>query len=298
MLAGRGVGPLAGEAGTAEADEERPPAGAVEISRHPVAAVLAAVREIAPADGFGVGAERGGDAGGGRQFVLHAGPPSNPCGTPDTGRPPLWAAQEGRRAAHRAGAAPERISLGIGGRKKAGTEGPAKVGREETKRRRPIARTGISDPSSISAGAAAPVSPATAGSACAGASLPFGLSRNWTRPAGDQQDLGREPVAVLVGLRPAPRLQLAVDVDQPALGGVLDEHVDQPVLEGDDPVPLGLVDLVAGLAVDVALVGRDAQIGDAAAAHELVDGDVGAEAADQLDPVESECHGVSPSWTG
>ena len=74
--------------------------------------------------------------------------------------------------------------------------------------------------------------------------------------AGDEQDLGREPVAVLVGLRPAPRLQLAVDVDQAALHGVLDEHVDQPVLEGDDPVPLGLVDLVAGLAVDVALVGR------------------------------------------
>ena len=67
--------------------------------------------------------------------------------------------------------------------------------------------------------------------------------------AGDEQDLGREPVAVLAGLRPAPRLQLAVDVDQAALGGVLDEHVDQPVLEGDDPVPLGLVDLVAGLAV-------------------------------------------------
>ena len=134
VLAGRGVGPLAGEAGTAEADEERPPAGAVEISRHPVAAVLAAVREIAPADGFGVGAERGGDAGGGRRIVQHAGPPSDPCGTPDTGRPPLWAAQEGRRAAHRACAAPERVSLGIGCRKKAGTEVPAKVGREETKR--------------------------------------------------------------------------------------------------------------------------------------------------------------------
>ena len=37
------------------------------------------------------------------------------------------------------------------------------------------------------------------------------------------------------------------------------------VLEGDDPVPLGLVDLVAGLAIYVALVGRDAQVGDAAA---------------------------------
>ena len=45
-------------------------------------------------------------------------------------------------------------------------------------------------------------------------------------PAGDEQDLGGEPVAVLVRLRPAPRLQLAVDVDQAALGGVLDELVD------------------------------------------------------------------------
>ena len=34
------------------------------------------------------------------------------------------------------------------------------------------------------------------------------------------------------------------------------QHVDQPVLEGDDPVPLGLVDpLAAGVPVDVALVG-------------------------------------------
>ena len=90
--------------------------------------------EVAPADGFGLQAERGGDAGGGGRFVLHAGSPSEPCGTPDTGRPPLWAAQEGRRAAHRAGAAPERISLGIGGRKKGRHRSAGQVGREETKR--------------------------------------------------------------------------------------------------------------------------------------------------------------------
>ena len=54
VLAGRGVGPLSGHTGAAEADEERPPAGAVEIARDPVAALLAAVREIAPADGFGL----------------------------------------------------------------------------------------------------------------------------------------------------------------------------------------------------------------------------------------------------
>ena len=56
VLPGRGVGPLPRYAGTVEADEERPPAGAVEIASDPVAAV----REVAPADGLQ--AERGGDA--------------------------------------------------------------------------------------------------------------------------------------------------------------------------------------------------------------------------------------------
>ncbi|MDE2912673.1 MAG: hypothetical protein OXL68_07095, partial [Paracoccaceae bacterium] len=53
------------------------------------------------------------------------------------------------------------------------------------------------------------------------------------------------------------------------------KHVNQPVLEGDDPVPLGSVDLLAGLALQEALVGGDAQVGDAAARGEVVDGDVG-----------------------
>ena len=73
VLAGRGVGPLARRSRAGEADEERAPAGAVEIARHPVAAELAAVRQVAPADGLGAGAERGGDAGGGGLLVLHAG---------------------------------------------------------------------------------------------------------------------------------------------------------------------------------------------------------------------------------
>ena len=296
VLPGRGVGPFPRYAGTVEADEERPPAGAVEIARDPVAALLAAVRQVAPADGFGVGAERGGDAGGGRRFVLHAGLLPIRAGRPIPAGLRLRPAPEGRRAAHRAGAAPERPRSGSVAKRKAGTEVPAKVGREETDAG---SQKGISTSVDGSPRAGiAPVSPDVDGSACAGAPLPFGLSRNCTPAAGDEQDLGREPVAVLVGLRPAPRLQLAVDVDQPALGGVLDEHVDQPVLEGDDPVPLGLVDLVAALAVDVALVGRDREVGDAPAAGQVIDGDVGAEAADQLDPVESESHGVSPSWTG
>ena len=135
------------------------------------------------------------------------------------------------------------------------------------------AQNGIS---SVSAGSppagAAPVSPAASGSGWAEAPLPFapaGLSRNCTRPARHQQDLGREAVGVLALLAPLAGLQLAVDVDQPAGLGVLLEHVDQPVLEGDDPVPLGLVDLAAGIAIDIRLVGRDAQVGDAAARGEV-----------------------------
>ena len=75
MNSRRGVGPLAGDAGTGEADEERAPAGAVEVAGDPIAAQLAAVRQVAPADRLGLQAERGGDAGGGRRIVRHAGPP-------------------------------------------------------------------------------------------------------------------------------------------------------------------------------------------------------------------------------
>ena len=63
MLAGRGVGPLARRAGAGEPDVERAAAGAVEVARDPVAALLAAMGEIAPADELGPGAERGGDVG-------------------------------------------------------------------------------------------------------------------------------------------------------------------------------------------------------------------------------------------
>ena len=43
------------------------------------------------------------------------------------------------------------------------------------------------------------------------------------------------------------------------------KHVDQAGLEGDDPVPLGLVHPIAGLLVDVALVGGDREVRDLAA---------------------------------
>ena len=57
------VGPFARRAGSCEPDIERAPAGAVEVARDPVAALAAAMGEIAPTDGLGLGAERGGDAG-------------------------------------------------------------------------------------------------------------------------------------------------------------------------------------------------------------------------------------------
>lgn len=80
-------------------------------------------------------------------------------------------------------------------------------------------------------------------------------------PAGARRIIGREPVAVLAGPPPALRLELARDIDQPALPCVFRQHVHQPRLEGDDAVPFGAVEPLAGVAVDVALVGRHAEIG-------------------------------------
>ena len=64
MLPRRGVGPAARDAGAVETDEQRPPAGTVEIARDPVAALPPAMRQVAPADGLSVQAERRGDGGG------------------------------------------------------------------------------------------------------------------------------------------------------------------------------------------------------------------------------------------
>ena len=64
MRAVGGVGPLAGRAGTVEADEERAAAGAVDVAGDPVAALLPAVRQVTAADVLGAGAERRGDGGG------------------------------------------------------------------------------------------------------------------------------------------------------------------------------------------------------------------------------------------
>ena len=68
--------------------------------------------------------------------------------------------------------------------------------------------------------------------------------------AGDQDDLGREAVGVLAVLLPAPGLELARDVDQAALPGVLLEHIDQARLESHDAVPFRPVDPVARVFVN------------------------------------------------
>ena len=58
------IGPLAGNARPGEADEERAPAGAVEVAHDPVPASAAALGQIAAADRIGPSAERRGDIGG------------------------------------------------------------------------------------------------------------------------------------------------------------------------------------------------------------------------------------------
>ena len=65
------VGPLAGDAGTVEADEEGAAPGSVEVARDPVAPLAAAMGEVAAANVFGARAERGGDGGCGRRMVMH-----------------------------------------------------------------------------------------------------------------------------------------------------------------------------------------------------------------------------------
>ena len=57
------IGPLARRAGRCEADEQRAPAGAVEVARDPVAALAAAVGKIVAAHRLGAAPERGGDGG-------------------------------------------------------------------------------------------------------------------------------------------------------------------------------------------------------------------------------------------
>ena len=71
---------LPGDAGRRQADEERAPAGAANVAGGPVAAVLAAVGEIAPADLLGARAEGGGDGGG-----VHGAPPARMTAPVKTG---------------------------------------------------------------------------------------------------------------------------------------------------------------------------------------------------------------------
>ena len=120
-------------------------------------------------------------------------------------------------------------------------------------------------------------------------------------------DRGRRGFRSRSARRPRPPcvyaagLELALDEDEPALGGVLLQALDEPLLEGDGAVPLDPVDPLAGLPAEVALVGGDGEVRDPAAASELVDLGVASEAADELDVVLAECHGGSPGcwrWFG
>ena len=126
-------GPLPRYARAAEADEERPPAGAVQIARDPVAALLAAVRQVAPADGFGLQAERGGDAGGGKTVRAACGTPSNPCETPDTGRPPI----SFRSVRDASGRPPLRRAEGLRARASRGRGARTDLARDRRQKERP-----------------------------------------------------------------------------------------------------------------------------------------------------------------
>ena len=178
VLSGGRVGPLPGNTGTVQADEERAPASAFEIAGDPVPALLAALGQVTPADGLGARAERGGDVGGGRcgtgRWGRHDGPPLDGRGTPDTGRPLPPAGAGGRSAARSADAMTERVRTRNGQQKDGPTrEAPARV----------EGGNGMADQNGISSTAAS--ADGIAGSAPAtGAPLPLGLSRNCTRPPG------------------------------------------------------------------------------------------------------------------
>ena len=100
-------------------------------ARDPVAALPAAMRQVAPADGFGLQAERGGDAGGGRRIVQHAGPPWSHAGRPiPAGLPSGWRSRVGAQREARA-RRPERGLLRIGSRKNGRHRSAGRGGREE-----------------------------------------------------------------------------------------------------------------------------------------------------------------------
>ena len=118
VLSGGRVGPLARDPGTVQADEERAPASALEIAGDPVPALLAALGQVAPADGLGALSERGGDVGGGRWGMRHDGPPLDGRGTPDIGRPLLSPAPEGEAPRAALARGPNRRCLGTDSMKK------------------------------------------------------------------------------------------------------------------------------------------------------------------------------------
>ena len=155
MLPGGRIRPLAADAGRSEADEERAPLGAANVAGGPVASLLAAVGEVAPANLLGAGAEGGGDGGG-----VHGAPPAPMTPAAEAGRrfglgsmqdlsrgcrgdvrvpaPPRLLPAPGRRAVREARALPSgRGRLGIGCKKKGTGPAPGRM-----RRRPPVEREG------------------------------------------------------------------------------------------------------------------------------------------------------------
>ena len=81
MFAGCRVGPITGNARPGEADEERAAAGAVNVARDPVSALLAAPGQIVAANVFGPRAECCGDVGGRTHGAAPAGSMAGTAGS-------------------------------------------------------------------------------------------------------------------------------------------------------------------------------------------------------------------------
>ena len=110
-------------------------------------------------------------------------------------------------------------------------------------------------------------------------------------------DLGR-PAIVAIPVLPFAGTQLALDIDLRSLAQVFRGDLGQAV-EHCHLVPLGALLLLAGLLVFPLLAGRDAQIGDRAAARHVARVRILAEIADQYDFVDSAGHqGPLLVWVG
>ena len=103
-----------------------------------------------------------------------------------------------------------------------------------------------------------------------------------------RDDLGGVAILSVLSL-PLPGLDPAFDIDLRTLAQVLLRDLGQAA-EQHHPVPFRPLAPLVGLAVGPALVGRDAQIGDGAAARAVAGFGIGPEIADENDLVDASCH--------